>query len=270
MRRKPVKIWQILMCAALVVLVFVLFTLFQDSDSIAFQDGVFSQQAADSIRKNTGCEDVRVLSFTYNNNEKENFVLKVAAQKEGERTCIYQVQYYEGDSKMPYHMEKTDDTLDTYTQEPRVEDYFSILRRLRDQRRALFEIYSEEAKPAEGESFCQLDLRDCVHPDSILIRRVTRVIDLTESSASEPSGESASQEESDSSEGGGSPVLELVSGSAGDVQGMDLDFWRIQDGVYEQSGGDTEIGTNTVLLYRVSQEKDRMTEELIAVLDFGS
>ena len=61
MRRKPVKIWQILMCAALVVLVFVLFTLFQKSDSIAFQDGVFSQQAADSIRKNTGCEDVRVL-----------------------------------------------------------------------------------------------------------------------------------------------------------------------------------------------------------------
>ena len=48
MRRKPVKIWQILMCAALVVLVFVLFTLFQKSDSIAFQDGVFSQQAADS------------------------------------------------------------------------------------------------------------------------------------------------------------------------------------------------------------------------------
>ena len=51
---------------------------------------------------------------------------------------------------------------------------------------------------------------------------------------------------------------------------MDLDFWRIQDGVYEQSGEDTQIGTNTVLLYRVSQEKDRMTEELIAVLDFGS
>lgn len=119
MRRKPVKIWQIILCALAVVLLIVLFQVFQKSDAISYDDGLFSQQAANSIQSNTGREDVRVLSFTYNNNEKENFVLKIAAQDEGERTLIYQVQYYEGDSGMPYRMNQTDDTLDTYAQAPR-------------------------------------------------------------------------------------------------------------------------------------------------------
>lgn len=272
MRRKPVKIWQIILCALLVVLVIVLFQVFQKNDAISYDDGLFSQQAANSIQKNTGREDVRVLSFTYNNNEKENFVLKVAAQSEGERTLIYQVQYYEGDSGMSYRMNQTDDTLDTYSQAPTLSDYFSTLRVLQDNREAVFEQYKKQAEKGKDESFCQLDLRDCLHSDAILVHRVTETVSLDSSETEEStqsSTESGSSETSEKKET--NTVTESRSVTAAELTGEDIDFWQMDaSGVHKIDGSKAQVGNSSILLYRVSQVDDQMTEELLAVLVTGS
>lgn len=260
MRRKPVKIWQIILCALAVVLLIVLFQVFQKSDAISYDDGLFSQQAANSIQSNTGREDVRVLSFTYNNNEKENFLLKIAAQDEGERTLIYQVQYYEGDSGMPYRMNQTDDTLDTYAQAPTLSDYFSLLRVLQDNREAVFELYKEQAEKGKDESFCQLDLRDCLHTDAVLLYRVTKTVSL-ESSDSEESSQTSEKEEETNK------VTESHSVTAEELAEADIDFWQMDgSGVHKVDGDKVQVGNNSILLYRVSQVGDQMTEELLAVL----
>ena len=76
-RRKPVKAWQVILIAVIVVGIFVVVGLMRSNYNIPYTEEPFGQEALEKARDLAGAEEGELYAtgFTYNNSEEETFVV---------------------------------------------------------------------------------------------------------------------------------------------------------------------------------------------------
>lgn len=195
-RRRPVKVWQVVLIAIIVIGVFLVMALMQGNYNIPNPENPFSQESLEKVESLAGSEEeLYATGFTYSNNEKENFVISLSAPGENGRYQHWNLILYTEDGRMPYRMEKRDTDVVVPVGSVLLSDLFPQLNLFRQQKDKVFELFAEQTKAQKEETGVQLDLRDRFGEEDLLLKRESATELATSSPAASPTPESSQQPE---------------------------------------------------------------------------
>ena len=228
-RRRPVKVWQVLAIAAVVVCVFLFFALRQSQYNITETKKPFSQTALEQVKQIAGSEEgLYATGFTYNDSEDETFVVSLSAPGRNGRQQNWNLIFYQADGRMPYRMEKADE---------------------------VFGLFKKEKEAQKGENSVQLDIRDRFGEDDLLLERETAMQTGTDSSE----GETSSQSEDSQNQEKRVSLDEEVSGL--------VTVTVSESGVEKKAYQPGDCDENSFVLYRSARNDEVSTEKLLAIVN---
>ena len=101
-KRKPVKVWQVLLIAGIIVVLYFILALRQTQYNVTPADKPFSAEALASVGKIAGStDDLYATAFTYNDSETETFVISLSAPGQNGRRQNWNLICYQKDGPMP-------------------------------------------------------------------------------------------------------------------------------------------------------------------------
>ncbi len=255
-RRRPVKIWQVVLIAVIVIGVFLVMALRQGNYNIPNPEDPFSQASLEKVESLAGSqEDLYATGFTYPNSESETFVLSLSAPGENGRRQNWNLILYAEDGRMPYRMEKGDTDLEVPEGSRPLSELFSQLDAFREQKKEVFGLFQEQAKAAKGEEGVQLDLRDRFGEKDLLLKRESAALSTASPS---PTPESSGKQESEKKES----RIALTEPAEGVVT-VTISGGEVSKAPYEP-GDCTE---NSFALYRSGEKDGVYTETLLAIVN---
>ncbi len=256
-RRKPVKAWQVILIAVIVVGIFVVVGLMRSNYNIPYTEEPFGQEALEKARDLAGAEEGELYAtgFTYNNSEEETFVVTAAGPGANDRWQEWSLICYAADGQMPYRMEKGQAVVSLPEGAEPMEGVFARLGLFRENREAVFSLFSEEGKAAKGESNVLLDLRDRFGETDLLVRReaASSLPEEGSSTAPSPSASPAPPVETRVSLEEALPQVQTVTVS--------------DQGVAQAPYTPGDCTEESFLLYRSGVLEGTLTETLLAVVN---
>lgn len=254
-RRRPVKVWQVVLIAVIVIGIFLVMALRQGNYNIPNPEDPFSQASLEKVESLAGSgEDLYATGFTYSNREAETFVLSLSGPGENGRRQNWNLILYAEDGRMPYRMEKGNTDLEAPEGSVLLSELFPRLDSFREQKKEVFGLFQEQAKAAKGEENVQLDLRDRFGETDLLLKRESS--SLTSASPSptpESSGEETQKKETRI------PLDQPAEG----ITTVTLSGDKVSQAPYEP-GDCTE---NSFALYRSGEADGVYTETLLAIVN---
>ena len=248
-RRRPVKVWQVLAIAAVVVCVFLFFALRQSQYNITQTEKPFSQTVLEQVKKIAGSEDdLYATGFTYNDSEDETFVISLSAPGRNGRRQEWNLIFYQADGRMPYRMEKADEVLSLQEDAQKLDELFPLLERFREEKDEVFGLFQKEKEAQKGEDSVQLDIRDWFGEDDLLLERETVI----------QTGEDSSERESEKQENRAS-LDEEISGL--------VTVTVSESGVEKKAYKPGDCDENSFVLYRSARNDEISTEKLLAIVN---
>lgn len=173
-KKKPVKVWQVLLIAGIIVVLFFILALRQSQYNVTPADKPFSAEALASVGKIAGStDDLYATAFTYNDSETETFVISLSAPGQNGRRQNWNLICYQKDGQMPYRMEKGETAFSLEEGAQLLDQLFPRLELFREQKNAVFGLFDGEAKAAEDETGVQLDVRGRFGETDLLTQRKT-------------------------------------------------------------------------------------------------
>lgn len=255
-RRRPVKVWQVVLIAVIVIGIFLVMALMQGNYNIPNPEDPFSLESLEKVENLAGSkEDLYATGFTYSNSEAETFVLSLSAPGQNGRRQNWNLILYTEDGRMPYRMEKRDTQLETPVGSVPVAEVFSQLDAFREQKGKVFGLFEEQTKAAKGETSVQLDLRDRFGEEDLLLKRESSALSAASPS---PTPEAAEEQEPEKKETRiplTQPAQELVT--------VTITGEEVLQKPYEP-GDCTE---NSFTLYRSGRKDGVYTETLLAIVN---
>lgn len=253
-RRRPVKVWQVVLIAVIVLAVFLVMALRQGNYNIPNPEDPFSQASLEKVESLAGSqEDLYATGFTYSNSEAETFVLSLSAPGGNGRRQNWNLILYTEDGRMPYRMEKGDTDLAVPEGSVLLSELFPQLDIFREQKDEVFGLFQEEAKASKGEEGVQLDLRDRFGEEDLLLKR-----EFSSLASASPTPEASGEQEAQKKESRIS-----LSEPAEGIATITLSGDKVSQAPYEP-GDCTE---NSFALYRSGEKDGVYTETLLAVVN---
>ncbi len=255
-RRRPVKVWQVVLIAVIVLGVFLVMALQQGNYNIPNPEDPFSQASLEKVESLAGSqEDLYATGFTYSNSEAETFVLSLSGPGENGRRQNWNLILYTEDGRMPYRMEKGGTDLEVPEESVLLSELFSRLKVFREQKKEVFGLFQEQAKAAKGEESVQLDLRDRFGEEDLLLKRESPSL---ASASPSPTPESSGKQESQKKES----RVSLTEPAEG-ITTVTISGDKVSQAPYEP-GDCTE---NSFVLYRSGEKDGVYTETLLAIVN---
>lgn len=255
-RRRPVKVWQVLAIAAVVVCVFLFFALRQSQYNITQTEKPFSQTVLEQVKKIAGSEDdLYATGFTYNDSEDETFVISLSAPGRNGRRQEWNLIFYQADGRMPYRMEKADEVLSLQEDAQKLDELFPLLERFREEKDEVFGLFQKEKEAQKGEDSVQLDIRDWFGEDDLLLERET----VTQTGEDSSEGETSSQPEESKKQEKRASLDEEVSGL--------VTVTVSESGVEKKAYQPSDCDENSFMLYRSARNDEISTEKLLAIVN---
>lgn len=262
-RRRPVKVWQVIVIAGVVVAVFLVLALMQSNYNVPYHDDPFSQAALEKIQSLAGTDDdLYACDMTYNDSEDETFVVSLSSPGNNGRRQNWNLICFAKDGQMPYRMEKKDTPVSIPEGAVPLSGLFDQMRLFRSNRQEVFGLFEKEKKVQKGESVVQLDLRDRFGETDLLTRRVSPAA-LTEASSQESAEETPKPKEEDQAEQG---IEETRIALTEEIKGIST-VTVSKDGVEQAAYQPGDCGENSFLLYRSSLQEKQWEETLLAVVN---
>lgn len=255
-RRRPVKVWQVLAIAAVIGAVFLFFALKQNQYNVTETEKPFSQTALEQVEQIAGSkEDLYATGFTYNDSEDETFVVTLSAPGRNGRQQNWNLIFYQADGRMPYRMEKADEVLSLQAGAQKLDELFPRLERFREEKDEVFGLFKKEKEAQKGENSVQLDIRDRFGEDDLLLERETAMQTGTDSSE----GETSSQSEDSQNQEKRVSLDEEVSGL--------VTVTVSESGVEKKAYQPGDCDENSFVLYRSARNDEVSTEKLLAIVN---
>ena len=258
-RRRPVKIWQVVLIAVIVIGIFLVMALMQGNYNIPNPEDPFSQQSLEKVESLADSEEeLYSPGFTFSNSEKETFVISLSAPGENGRYQHWNLVLYTEDGRMPYRMEKRDTDVIVPTGSVLLSKLFPQLNVFREQKEEVFGLFKEEAKAQKEETGVQLDIRDHFGEDDLLLKRESATQLATASPTVSPTPES-----SEKGEGG----VKETRISLSEKEDTLLTITVSKDGVSDAPYQPGDCDENSFVLYRSGNKNGVCTETLLAIVN---
>lgn len=258
-RRRPVKIWQVVLIAVIVIGIFLVMALMQGNYNIPNPEDPFSQQSLEKVESLAGSEEeLYATGFTYSNSEKETFVISLSAPGENGRYQHWNLVLYTEDGRMPYRMERRDTDVIVPTGSVLLSKLFPQLNVFREQKEEVFGLFKEEAKAQKEETGVQLDIRDHFGEDDLLLKRES----ATQLATASPTV-STTPESSEKGEGG----VKETRISLSEKEDTLLTITVSKDGVSDAPYQPGDCDENSFVLYRSGNKNGVCTETLLAIVN---
>lgn len=258
-RRRAVKIWQVLLIIAIVLVVFMIMALVQGNYNLPTPDTPFSQEVLEKIKGISGSkDDLYVTAFTFpeGDEEEDRFVISLSGAGESGRRQTWNVIYYNKDGQMPYRMEKTEAVLDLPEGAKPLEELFPQLGAFWENRKAVFALFPDQKKAAKGETDAQLDVCDRFGEEDLLLKRESVSALATESESSSSIASAAGKQES----------TETRIALDKEVEGI-MTVTISDDKVTEKEYQPGDCTEESFVLYRSGVQDGIRTETLLAVVN---
>lgn len=258
-RRKAVKIWQVLLIIAIVLTAFIIMALVQGNYNLPTPETPFSQEVLEKIEGISGSrDDLYATAFTFpeGNQEEERFVISLSGAGESGRRQTWNVIYYNQDGQMPYRMEKTEAVLELPEGAEPLEGLFPRLGAFWENRKTVFALFPDEKKAAKGETDVQLDVRDRFGEDDLLLKRESVSALAAESESSSSTASDAEKQES-------SETRIALDKEVEGITTVTIAGGKVTEKEY-QPGDCTE---ESFVLYRSGVQDGIRTETLLAVVN---
>lgn len=258
-RRKAVKIWQVLLIIAIVLIVFMVMALVQGNYNLPTPEMPFSQEVLEKMESISGSQDnlyATAFTFPEGDQEEERFVISLSGAGESGRRQTWNVIYYNQDGQMPYRMEKTEAVLDLPEGAEPLEGLFPRLGAFWENRKTVFALFPDEKKAAKGETDVQLDVRDRFGEDDLLLKRESASALAAESESSSSTASNAEKQEP-------SETRIALDKEAEGIATVTISGGKVTEKEY-QPGDCTE---ESFVLYRSGVQDGIRTETLLAVVN---
>lgn len=258
-RRRPVKVWQVVLIAVIVIGIFLVMALMQGNYNIPNPEDPFSQASLEKVESLAGAEEeLYATGFTYLNSEAETFVLSLTGPGENGRHQNWNLILYTEDGRMPYRMEKRDTDVTIPAGSVLLSELFPKMNLFRDHKGEVFKIFEEQAKAGKEETNVQLDLRDRFGEEDLLLKRESSTELSTAASGAEPTPESSGEETS-----GVKETRIPLTEKAENVITVTIS----SEGVSQKAYQPGDCGENSFVLYRSGNTEDKCIETLLAVVN---
>lgn len=258
-RRRPVKVWQVVLIAVIVIGIFLVMALMQGNYNIPNPEDPFSQQSLEKVEDLAGSgEELYATGFTYSNSEKETFVISLSAPGENGRYQHWNLILYTEDGRMPYRMEKRDTDVIVPAGSVLLSELFPQLNIFREQKEEVFGLFKEEAKAQKGETGVQLDLRDRFGEEDLLLKRESATKLAAASSNASPTPESSEQEDK------GVKETRIALTEKSDTL---VTVTVSKEGVSQAPYQPGDCDENSFVLYRSGDKDGVCTETLLAIVN---
>lgn len=258
-RRRAVKIWQVLLIVAIVLTVFMIMALMQGNYNLPTPETPFSQEVLEKMESISGSQDnlyATAFTFPEGDQEEERFVISLSGAGENGRRQTWNAIYYNQDGRMPYRMEKTEAVLDLPEGAEALEGLFPRLGAFWENRKTVFALFPDEKKAAKGETDVQLDVRDRFGEDGLLLKRESVSALAAESESSPSTASDAEKQES-------SETRIALDKEAEGIMTITISGGKVMEEEY-QPGDCTE---ESFVLYRSGVQDGIRTETLLAVVN---